>query len=145
MRFARKHTRMPAFLPEPSINADSIEYWQRAREGRLVLRACAQCGARHYPPRHLCPHCWSENLHWVEASGRGRVYTFTVMRRAPLPEFVASLPYVVALVDLDEGPRLLTNIVGANAQDVGIGEAVVVCFDARGEQRLPQFRRYPAE
>jgi uncharacterized OB-fold protein len=132
---------MPTSLPEPQPNADSIEYWQRAREGRLVLRACGQCGACHYPPRHLCPSCWSERLHWVEASGRGVIYTFTVMRRAPLPPFVARLPYVVALIDLEEGPRMMANIVGDDAQRVCIGDPVALCFEERGEQRLPQFRR----
>jgi len=132
---------MPDTLPEPTVNADSIEYWRRAREGSLILRACARRSATHYPPRALCPRCWSERLHWVEASGRGRVHTFAVMRRAPLPQFVARLPYVVARIDLDEGPRMLANIVGDDALGVEIGEVVALCFEPRGEQQLPQFQR----
>jgi uncharacterized OB-fold protein len=134
---------MPSVLPAPQPNADSIEYWQHAREGRLTLRECEECGARHYPPRHLCPRCWSQRLHWIDASGHGRIHTFTVIRRAPLPELVAHLPYVVALVDLTEGPRMMANIVGDDALDVAIGEDVELCFEPRGEMKLPQFRRAP--
>ena len=134
---------MYAPLPEPQPNADSMEYWMHARQGRLALRDCLQCGAKHYPPRGLCPACWSDRLQWVEASGLGRVYTFTVMHRAPMPAFVQRVPYVVALVDLLEGPRMMANIVGEDAREVRIGEAVQVCFEPRGEYRLPQFQRQP--
>lgn len=128
-------------LPEPHPNADSMHYWAQAREGRLVLRRCADCGRSHFPPRNACPACWSERLGWIEASGRGTVYTFTVMHRAPLPEFAAAAPYVVALVDLEEGPRMMANIVGDDARGICLGERVEVCFEQRGEYRLPQFRR----
>ncbi|RPI44688.1 MAG: Zn-ribbon domain-containing OB-fold protein [Betaproteobacteria bacterium] len=131
-------------LPEPRPNADSIEYWARAAEGRLVLRRCEDCGKHHFPPRLLCPACWSDRLHWSEASGEASVYTFTVMHRAPLPEFAAHLPYVVALVDLAEGPRMMANIVGDNARGVRIGDTVRLCFEQRGEHRLPQFHRLRA-
>ena len=132
---------MKTALPEPHPNADSIDYWARAKQGRLLLRQCADCGKFHFPPRYLCPTCWSEHLSWVEASGDASVYTFTVMRRAPLPEFSAHLPYVVALVDLAEGPRMMANIVGSDALDVRIGDKLQLCFERRGEYRLPQFQR----
>ena len=132
---------MPISLPQPRSNAEGIEFWTRAKAGRLALRECAACGAKHYPPRHLCPNCWSEQLCWVDASGSARVYTFTVMHRAPLPEFAPAVPYVVALVDLAEGPRMMANIVGKDALQVEIGEPVELCFERRGEYRLPQFRR----
>jgi uncharacterized OB-fold protein len=130
--------------PAPRVNADGIEYWQSAEQGKLVLRECAACGKVHFPPRHLCPACWSDDLRWCQASGEGRVYTFTVMRRAPLPEFAGRLPYVVALVDLAEGPRMMANIVGEDAFSVAIGDRVRVCFEQRGERRLPQFMRAQA-
>src|SRR5262245_58258921 len=93
--------------PVPAVNADTKPYWDAARAGRLILRFCGACRKPHFPPRHLCPTCWAPCADWIESTGRGSVYSFTVMRRAPSPEFSASVPYVVALVDLEEGPRML--------------------------------------
>jgi uncharacterized protein len=129
-----------ALLPEP--NADSRPYWDAARERRLVIRRCRACGAKHFMPRNGCPICWSEDLEWVDASGRGTVHTFSIVRRAPLPEFAANAPYVVAMVDLDEGPRMYANIVGEGALQVAIGDRVQVTFEDRGDGfLLPQFTR----
>jgi uncharacterized protein len=127
--------------PVPRDNADAREYWRAATDGRLLLRRCAACHALHFPPRHLCPRCWSDQLTWVEASGRGTVHTFTIMRRAPVSAFVPRLPYVVALIDLVEGPRMMSNIIGDDALEVRIGDAVELCFEARGSAALPQFKR----
>jgi hypothetical protein len=128
-------------LPQPNADADSAHYWAQAGAGRLVLRECADCGQRHFPPRFACPRCWSARLRWIEASGTGRVYTFTVMHRAPAPAWQPRTPYVVALVDLAEGPRMMANIVGADALGVAIGEQVTLCFEDRDGMALPQFRR----
>ena len=129
-----------ALHPEP--NADSRPYWDATRERRLLIRNCKSCGMKHFMPRNGCPHCWSEDLEWVDASGRATVYSFSIVRRAPLPEFAANAPYVVAMVDLEEGPRMYTNIVGAGALDVAIGDKVEVSFDDRGEGYVvPQFTR----
>src|SRR5690606_27520516 len=116
-----------------------------ARAGRLVLRQCADCARPHFPPRFACPHCWSQQLRWIAASGGGTVYTFTIMRRAPAPQWQGSVPYVVALIDLDEGPRVMANVVGPNALDVTIGERVAACFEARSGGALLQFRRRAGE
>lgn len=95
-------------------------------------------------PRYLCPHCWSTDLDWVQASGRGTVHSFTVIRRAPAQAFASRVPYVVALVDLEEGPRMMSNIVGDGALDTRSGDAVTVCFEDRGDgAMLPQFARAP--
>lgn len=131
----------PAPLPAPQPDADSVEYWRACGQGVLLLRRCATCGHTHFPPRHVCPRCWSGRLDAIAASGLATVHTFTIMRRAPAPEFAAALPYVVALVDLDEGPRMMANIVGDDAMAVTIGERVTVQFEDRGEFALPQFRR----
>jgi len=128
-------------LPAPRADADSTEYWSQARAGRLVVRRCTACGQRHFPPRHLCPACWSADLEWIETSGIGTVYTFTVMHRAPSPAFAGQTPYVVALVDLEEGPRMMANIVGAGAREIALGDRVRVCFETRGDHALPQFAR----
>lgn len=132
-------------LPLPVANADSRQYWDGARAGRLMIRRCKGCERTHFMARYLCPHCWSEDLEWIRASGRGRVHSFTVIRRAPLASFAAKVPYVVALIDLDEGPRMMANILGDDALQTRIGDAVAVCFEDRGEWKVPQFKRRAGE
>ena len=128
--------------PVPAVNADTKPYWDAAREGRLVLKFCSTCRKAHFPPRYLCPTCWSACTDWIESKGRGALYSFTVMHRAPTPAFNAGVPYVVALVDLDEGPRMLANVIGADARSVRIGERVRVVFEKRKDGfALPQFER----
>jgi len=126
--------------PEPIVNADSEVYWSAAKEGRLVLQKCRDCGHLDFMPRHVCPKCWSEAKEWQDADGAGTVHSFSIVHRAPLPAFRDDVPYVVALIDLAEGPRMMTNIIGDNALDVAIGDAVTLCFEDRGEARVPQFR-----
>lgn len=96
-------------------------------------------------PRHLCPVCWSEQLEWVEAKGTGSVHSFTIIRRAPMAAFALRAPYVLALIDLDEGPRMMANVLGEDALSVRIGDRVKVTFEERGEgAMIPQFQRVPA-
>lgn len=129
-------------LPQPVSNPDSAPYWKGASEERLLIRHCTDCKQFHFMPRHLCPHCWSEKLEWVQASGKATVHSFTVIRRAPMECFAPKVPYVVALLDLEEGVRMMSNIVGDDALQVEIGDAVSVCFEDRGDgHRIPQFRR----
>ena len=134
---------MTGDLAAPIVNADSAPYWEGAREGRLLLQRCGDCGTLRFFPRYLCTACGSERTEWTEASGRGTVHSFTIVHRAAFPEFQARTPYVVALIDLEEGPRMMTNIVGADALEVAIGDAVTVEFEPRGTDgaRVPQFRR----
>ena len=136
---------MEAPLPAPVPNADSSPYWNAARERRLLLRKCTACGELHFMPRHLCPVCWSDQLEWIESKGTGSVHSFTIIRRAPLPAFAARAPYVLALIDLDEGPRMMANVLGEDALSVRIGDRVKVTFEERGEgAMIPQFLRVPA-
>lgn len=129
-------------LPKPVANADSHPYWSAARERRLVIRKCKDCGELHFMPRNLCPACWSDQLEWIDAAGTGRVHSFTVIRRASDPAFASLVPYVVALIELDEGPRMMANILGDGALSVRIGDPVRVTFEDRGEGALlPQFER----
>jgi len=127
-------------LPPPTINADSAQYWEAARREKLVIRKCRACDALHFMPRAVCPSCWSHDLEWVEATGRGKIHSFTIIRRAPLPAFVDRVPYAVALIDLSEGPRMMANIVGENALNIRIGDEVEVTFERRGEGAVPQFK-----
>ena len=132
-------------LPPPVANADSLPYWTAARERRLVIRKCKGCGQLHFMPRHLCPHCWSEDLEWVDAQGTGTVHSFTVIRRASDPAFAPLVPYALALIELEEGPRMMANIVGPDAIAVKIGDRVQVTFEDRGEGAMvPQFQRISA-
>jgi uncharacterized protein len=129
-------------LPAPVANPDSQAYWDGARSGRLMIRKCGACERTHFLPRYLCPACWSTDLEWIESCGRGTVHSFTVIRRAPLPAFTGRVPYVVALIDLEEGPRMMANILGEDALQTCIGDAVEVCFEERSDgAKIPQFTR----
>lgn len=129
-------------LPRPVPNGDSLPYWAAARELRLLVRQCKACGARHFMPRHMCPECWSDQLEWIESRGFGSVHSFSVVHRAPTPAFAANAPYVIALIDLDEGPRMFANVLGADALEVAIGDRVKVIFEDRGDGAvMPQFQR----
>jgi uncharacterized OB-fold protein len=131
---------MTSSLPAPVPNADSLAYWNAARERRLMIRRCKACGQLHFMPRHLCPACWSDELEWVESKGMGSVHSFTIIRRAPMAAFAPRVPYVVALIELDEGPRMMANVLGAQALSIRIGDRVKVTFEDRGDGALvPQF------
>jgi uncharacterized OB-fold protein len=130
--------------PLPSPDAATAPYWDAARERRLVMPRCDDCGRYHFYPRTLCPYCNSPRLAWKEVSGKGAVYSFTLINRAPSPAFAAAVPYVVAAVKLAEGPNLMTNIVGCAPDAVRIGMLVNVVFRKFSEEiTLPMFE--PAE
>ena len=105
--------------PEPTIGTEP--YWEGARNGKLLLKHCTSCDKVHHYPRALCPHCFSDKLEWREASGKGKVYTYSVMRRAPEP-------YVIAYVTLEEGIKMMTNIVDCDIDKLKIGQKVHVVF-----------------
>ena len=134
---------MSGDLPAPVVNADSAPYWEGASDNKLLLQRCSDCETLRFFPRYLCTECGSDNTGWVEAAGCGTVHSFTVVHRAAFPEFQERTPYVVALIDLEEGPRMMSNIVGADALGVAIGDAVTVEFEDRGDDgaKVPQFRR----
>ncbi|MFJ7194471.1 MULTISPECIES: Zn-ribbon domain-containing OB-fold protein [unclassified Streptomyces] len=113
-------------LPEP--DAFSRPYWDAAARGQLLLRRCRACGRAHHYPREFCPHCWSEDVVWEPASGDATLYTWSVVHRNDLPPFGARVPYVAAVVDLAEGPRMMTEIVGCEESALAIGMALRVDF-----------------
>lgn len=132
-------------LPAPVANADSQPYWNAARESRLLIRKCKACAALHFMSRYLCPICWSENLEWIESKGTGSIHSFSIIHRAPAPAFAKRVPYVIALIELDEGPRMVANVLGENALSVNIGDRVKVIFEDRGNGlMIPQFNRITA-
>ena len=115
--------------PLPVIDGESQPFWQAAREHRLAVMRCRDCGKHFFYPRELCPFCHRAAVEWVRASGRGKIYTFTIARRPAGPAFKADVPYVIALVELEEGPRLMTNIVTKEVDRIRIGQSVKAVFD----------------
>jgi uncharacterized OB-fold protein len=126
---------------DPVVDGDSANYWERAKNGELAVQQCNSCRQFVFYPRAICPHCHSADLAWKISAGRGTVYSYTVSRRAPSPEFEGLVPYVVALVDLDEGFRMMSNIIGTDALGTRCGDRVEVAFEqVSDETTLPVFR-----
>ncbi|QBD74749.1 Zn-ribbon domain-containing OB-fold protein [Ktedonosporobacter rubrisoli] len=131
---------MSAQIPQPMRDGDSQPYWEGLEQGKLLIQRCASCSHHVFYPRSLCPHCFSEQLSWVRASGKGTIYSYTVAHQAFGP-FAEQAPFVVAIVELEEGVRMLTRIVAAPRERIAIGAAVHVTFEAVAEDMtLPYFR-----
>lgn len=127
--------------PLPVIDPESRPYWDGLKQHRLLLKHCKACGRHHFYPRELCPHCYSDDLEWSEVAGTGSIYSYTVARRPAGPAFKADGQYVVAIVDLDAGARMMTNIITADVNAVRIGQRVEVQYDdVTPEITLPKFR-----
>jgi uncharacterized OB-fold protein len=127
--------------PVPVPDVDSAPFWEACRQHRLLLQRCAGCGQTRFPPSGLCPHCRSGEFNWLTASGRGRLYSWIVVRH-PVPReiYADDVPYVVALVDLEEGVRMPTNMVCSAEELVG-GMPVEALFDdVSADLTLPKFR-----
>lgn len=126
--------------PKPVIDPGSEPFWSAAKQHRLSIPRCKACNQHHFYPRELCPHCHSDELEWTDASGRGEIYSYTIARKPAGPAFAADVPYVVAMIALDEGPRMLTNIITADVDSVRIGDRVRVKFDdVAADLTLPKF------
>jgi len=120
-------------LPEPTPTPETIAFWDAAKKGMFLIRRCKECGKAHWYPRSICPFCWSDDTEWVEGSGKGTIYSYSIMRRA-------APPYVMAYVQLAEGPRMMTNIVDMAFEDIAIGQAVEVTFrQSEGGFSIPMF------
>lgn len=127
--------------PLPVADPGTEFFWSEARQRRLTIPRCLDCGRHHFYPRALCPHCHSERLEWARISGRGTIYSYTIVRRAPGPAYAADIPYAVVLIELAEGPRMLSSLVTPDVEGVRVGDAVEVVFDAvTDEITLPRFR-----
>ncbi len=124
--------------PVPEYSPLTELYWRAAARGRFLLLRCNACGRAQHPPRRWCPHCWTRELSWTEASGRARVLTFSVVHQPPSAGF--EVPYVLAVVKLEEGPQMMCNIVACAPTEVAVDMAVEVTFEPRGDIALPQFR-----
>jgi len=127
-------SQMERTYSDPDINMETTVYWESAKNGKLLVKTCKACGKLHYYPRTICPHCLSSDTDWVEASGKGTIYTYSVMRRT-------ETPYVIAYVTLEEGVTMLSNIVECDVDGVAVGQTVEVVFrDTEGGHSLPVFR-----
>ena len=129
--------------PRPDLNdTATAPYWEASARHELALPRCDDCGLVFFPPRPFCPGCWSGELSWQPMSGGGKVWTFTEVHVAFYDDTWADdVPYVVAVVELDEGPRLLANIVEPDLDRLSIGERVEAVFEDRAEGvTLPMFR-----
>ena len=128
-------------LPLPSPDALTRPFWDACRRGVLEVSGCRGCGHRFLPAAPCCPRCWSDEVTPSGVSGRGRVFSFAVYRRTYHPGMPA--PYVVALIELDEGPRLVSNVVGCEPEEVDVDMPVRVVFEEVENFMLPRFA--PAE
>lgn len=127
--------------PLPHVYPDDRPFWEGTRQGELRLPHCADCGEVWWPPSQVCPRCLSANIAWLRASGRGRVASWVVFHKAYYPGFAAEVPYNVAWIELEEGPRLTSNVVDVQPQELRIGLPVEVVFDrVTDEITLPRFR-----
>ena len=127
--------------PLPAIDELTRPYWEAAKRHELVLQKCQQCGHYRYPPGESCPSCLSDELDWVEASGRGSIFTWTVFHQVYHPSFAGDVPYAVVAVELEEGPRMVTNLMDCRIEDIQVGMPVEVVFDDVTEEiTLPKFR-----
>jgi len=131
--------------PLPAITTEAKPFWDAAAQQKLIIQRCQDCNAWVWTPRPSCNECGSEKVEWTQVSGKGEVYSFTVIRqvvgRAASTAFEPDIPYVIAWVDLDEGPRLITNIIGCPVENVKLGMKVFVQFEKASEKVwLPKFR-----
>lgn len=137
----------------PLVEDEHRQFWDGARERRLMVQRCAACSKVYLYPRPFCPSCWSHDVFWEQASGTGTLYTWSVVRSNEMPPFKERLPYVAGLVQLDEGPRLMTNIVECSPEDLRIDQPVEVVWQEDAEAGsaaglegplvLPLFRPVP--
>jgi uncharacterized OB-fold protein len=127
--------------PVPIVNPWARPFWEAARERRLIIQKCGDCGKHIFYPRIACPHCFSDDVEWVESSGKGTIYSYTVVVNNAPSAFVHDMPYVVAIVRLEEGVQMLSNIVGCDPEEVRCDMPVEVTFETLDDEfTLPKFR-----
>jgi uncharacterized OB-fold protein len=130
--------------PLPEITAAMRPFWDAARRHELVVQRCASCGAHRFPARDICSRCLSREAEWVRVSGRGTVFSWAVMHQVYHPGFATEVPYAVVVIVLDEGARLVSNLVGCPPDEIRADMPVEVLFeDVTPEVTLPKFRRVP--
>ncbi|MFC3040435.1 Zn-ribbon domain-containing OB-fold protein [Virgibacillus xinjiangensis] len=126
-------------FPQPTVETEV--YWQGCRHHELLIQQCRECGHHQFYPRIMCTECMSRDVEWVKASGMGKVKTYTIMHQAISAAYAKDIPYVVAIIELDEGPTMMSNVIGCRPDDVKVGQEVKVAFeDWSDEITIPKFR-----
>ena len=126
-------------VPHPALDGDSRPFWEGLAQGKLRSQQCDSCHKFIFYPRSLCPHCGTDQIQWREAAGTGTIYSYTVVHQGFGP-FAAQTPFVVALVDLDEGVRMMTRIIADTPTAVQIGQRVHIVYErVDGDLTLPYF------
>jgi hypothetical protein len=127
--------------PIPVVNPWARPFWDAAQKERLVLQHCKDCGKHIFYPRIACPDCFSDNIEWVEASGKGTIYSFTVVESNAPTAFIEDIPYVVAVIRLEEGVQMLSNIVDCDPYALACDMPVRVTFEKLNDEfKLPKFK-----
>lgn len=127
--------------PQPVVNPWAKPFWDAAKEEKLTFQQCQDCGKNIFYPRIACPHCFSDNLSWEEASGNGTIYSYTVVENNSPSAFAEDIPYVVAIIKLEEGIQMLSNIVNCDPYSVQCDMPVKVVFEELNEAfKLPKFQ-----
>src|ERR1700675_2178016 len=127
--------------PQPIPTAETAHYWRAGPERRVELHNTRGCARHQFYPRRFCTRCLSDQLDWVQASGRGRIYTYTVCHVAPHPAFESRVPYAIGMIELDENVRMLAGIVDSDVEHLSVGAPVEVCFERISDDiALPMFR-----
>lgn len=133
-------TKPPRPIPSPTELSEG--FWQGVREGRLVIQRCQHCGLLRHYPQSMCPACRKLGFDWAPVSGRGTIYSYTVAHRAFHPAWQAHVPYAIATIELDEGVRMVCDLLGTPPEAVAIGQRVEVFFESLpGQGPMPRFRR----
>ena len=134
----------PYARPLPRPTPESRPFWEACRRHELLLQHCRACGRWWHPPSAFCPNCWSDDFAWKAVAGRGRVFSWVVYGRVYHPAFREAVPYDVAVIELDEGPRLVSNVVEVDPRRLTCGLRVEVVFDdVTPDVTLPRFRPAP--
>lgn len=127
--------------PQPDTRNAGKEFWRAAAEGKLLVPNCNACGRNFWHPRPRCPHCGADDVGWITGSGSGAIHTFTVVRQSGDPFFKGKVPYALAMIELDEGVRLMSNVVDTPIDTLRIGMRVEVVFEAASDDvAIPLFR-----
>jgi hypothetical protein len=127
--------------PIPVSSDESRPYWAGMKEHKLMMPRCDDCGKAWFPPTQFCTHCSSRNWKWSQMSGRGKVFSYVVYHRVYHPGFAGEVPYAVAVIALEEGPRMLSNVTGIAVEDITCDMPVEIVFDdITDEATIPKFR-----
>lgn len=125
--------------PLPKIDRDSKKFWEGCKDEKLLFQYCEDCDKFIYYPRIICPYCMGEDLSWEESSGKGKVYSYTVVRYGP-PGYGEDVPYIAALIEMEEGVRMISNVIDCNPDNIHCDMAVKVVFKQRDTFKIPLFK-----